>query len=363
MDPPRCSCGTQGISPEDLKGSKPFHNNPPEGSPQQRKVQDTITSQEEGFSSLESFHIITDSLEDFRIPSGYGRHILRLNLSRELVVDNFGIPTGSLTGPENENPFWTTDIFGNQPHTVRDLYGSGASVDIPIVSELTETFVTYTIHLDHFSSTTSYIFLGSDTLSVGPSSTIPLQMAHFTMVPCTMTIPSRNTVVTQAPIGTPLSSIPIPSLPPGYNSLNASIPIPTQVPSRVSGTYIPSGYNDDFGFVPTPSQVLFGGSYLPFMGGSGPSGSNPIGGTTHSFASGYHNHVGGKFNSGGKTQFQGQTQIGTQSSFGGQPLLGGYNPPYGHNIPRSLAQYWNLLIQGNPQLSRGNNLKLSLSYP
>jgi hypothetical protein len=80
------------------------------------------------------------------------------------------------------------------------------------------------------------------------------------------------------------------------------------------------------------------------MGGYSPSGSNPNGGTTQSFTSGYQIPIGGQYNPGGKTQFGGQTQIGTQSSLGGQPLLGGYNPTYGQNIPGSLAQYWNLLI-------------------
>jgi hypothetical protein len=154
-------------------------------------------------------------------------------------------------------------------------------------------------------------------------------MAHSTMVPHATTIITRNTVVTQALIGTPLSSRPILSLPPGYNSLNTYISIHAQVPSRFSGVFIPLGYNVDFGFVPTPSQVISGGSYPPFMGGSGPSGSNPIGGTTQSFTFGYHILVVWKYNHGGKAQFGGQTQIGTKYSLGGQPPLGAYNPPYG----------------------------------
>ena len=136
---------------------------------------------------------------------------------------------------------------------MRDLYGPGEGVDIPVISELLETSNTYRIPLDHFNSTTCYLFMGSDTQSVGPSSTIPLQMAHSIMVPHSMTIPTRNMVVTQDPIGTPLSSRPITSLPNGYNYLNTSIPIPTQVFSKASGFFTPLGYNDASSFILTPS--------------------------------------------------------------------------------------------------------------
>jgi hypothetical protein len=144
------------------------------------------------------------------------------------------------------------------------------------------------------------------TQSVGPSSTFSLQMAHSTMVPYATTIPTGNVVVNQAPIGTPLSSRPIPSLPPGYHSLNPSTVIPTQVPSGVSGFSIPPEYNAATSFVPTPSQVLSGGSYPPFHGGSDPSGSNPIGSTHHMFILVIrfplegNLMLGGNFNLGGK---------------------------------------------------------------
>jgi hypothetical protein len=110
---------------------------------------------------------------------------------------------------------------------VQDLYGSGAGVDTPVVSQLPETSVTYMIPLNHFIATTSNSTVDPDTRSVGPSSNFSLQMAHSTMVPHATTIPTGNMVVNQAPIGTPLSSRPIPSLPFGYNALNSSIPIPT----------------------------------------------------------------------------------------------------------------------------------------
>jgi hypothetical protein len=90
--------------------------------------------------------------------------------------------------------------------TAQGLYNSGADVDIPVISELSETYTTYTILLDHFNSTAFDLFIGSEAQSVGPSSTIPLRMAHSTMVPHTMIIPAQIMVASQAPIGTPLSS-------------------------------------------------------------------------------------------------------------------------------------------------------------
>jgi hypothetical protein len=47
------------------------------------------------------------------------------------------------------------------------------------------------------------------------------------MVPHDTAIPSGNVAVKQDPIGTPLSSRPILSLPPGYYALNPSIFVPT----------------------------------------------------------------------------------------------------------------------------------------
>jgi hypothetical protein len=108
------------------------------------------------------------------------------------------------------------------------------------------------------------------------------------MVPQATIVSTRNVIITQAPIGTPLLIRPNPSLPHGYNTLNTSIAIPTQNPSGGSGLFVPPGYNATSQFVPTPAQVLSGGPYVrppPLLGGSnhlGPSGPNPIGGIGHS---------------------------------------------------------------------------------
>jgi hypothetical protein len=222
-------------------------------------------------------------LDAFHLPPGYERHILRLNLFVELVVDTYGIPTGILADLENKDPFWTTDI-SRTPTSRWNPPESEAKAEIIVISKPPETYITFTIPLDHFNNTICYFFTGS---KVGPSSTIPLQQVHSTMVPNTTIIPTRNTMASQPPIGTLLLSIQIQSLPLGYNSLNASIPIPTQVSSGASGVFTPPGYNAASGFIPKPSQFLSRGSYPHFIGGFGPSGSNTFGISTPLFTFGY----------------------------------------------------------------------------
>jgi hypothetical protein len=57
---------------------------------------------------------------------------------------------------------------------VWEIYGSGAGVDIPVVPQLPETFITYMITLDHFSGTTSNITVIPNIDSVGPNLTLSL---------------------------------------------------------------------------------------------------------------------------------------------------------------------------------------------
>jgi hypothetical protein len=276
------------------------------------------------------------------------------------------------------------------PLTVRDLYGNlGVSPDRPMASQVPEMFVTYTVPLDHFTGTTSSVTTIPDQLLIGSHSIPTLQMAHSTMVPQATMIPTGNVVISQAPIGTPLPPRSNPSLPPGYRALNTSVATSTQVPSRVSGLFVPPGYNVVVGFVPTPAQVLSGGSYVPpppLLGGSGPSGSNPLGGTSLSITSGFQIPVGGQPQFGGQpqigaqpiwgttsdwgttstwgeTSIWGQPQIGAQPQLGGKPQVGVHNPLYGQNTPVVQSLPWNLPFQGNLQPSGGNILKLTLLYP
>jgi hypothetical protein len=144
------------------------------------------------------------------------RRIVQVNSSREIVVESSGLPTGPFTGPEGQDPFWTTGIFR------RDLFGSGVSIDITVTPELPETS-----DLDAIPFTTAYYFPGSYTPPADHILTIPLQMVHYTMVLDT-THPHNVIIVdSQAPIGMPLSPRFTPTLPPIYHALNASIVSPT----------------------------------------------------------------------------------------------------------------------------------------
>jgi len=115
------------------------------------------------------------------------------------------------------------------------------------------------------------------------------------MIPNTMTIPTENTVADQTPIGTPLLPSQIPSLPLGYNALNDSIPVPTQVQSRTLGVSTPPGHSPIICFIPTLPQPPSGGSYPPLIRGADPSG------TTQHFTPNYHILVGEQFHPGGQT--------------------------------------------------------------
>jgi hypothetical protein len=139
-----------------------------------------------------------------------------VNSSRDIVVQSSGLPTGPFIGPEGQDHFWTTSIFR------RDLFGSGAGIDIKVTPELPETS-----DPDAIPFTTAYYFPGTDTLRANHILTIPLQTAHYTMVPDTTSPHTEITVASQAPISTPLSPRFTPTLPPGYHALNVSILAPT----------------------------------------------------------------------------------------------------------------------------------------
>jgi hypothetical protein len=182
-------------------------------------------------------------------------------------------------------------------------------------------------------------------------------MAHSTMVPHATTVSTKNVVITQAPIGTPLPLRPNMSLPPRYNALNTSSAIPTQNPSGGSRICVPPGYNVTSQFIPTPTQVLSRGPYVPpppLFGGSnhpGPSGFNLVGGTNLFVTSGFQIPVRGQ------PQFRGQPQVG------GKPQGGAHNPVYGKSIPALQCQPWNLPFQGNQQLVGGKHPQVNYFIP
>jgi hypothetical protein len=138
--------------------------------------------------------------------------------------------------------------------------------------------------------------------------------------------------------------------------LNASIPAPTQIPSGTPGISTPSGHHLIPGFILTLPRPPFRGPLPSSIGGTDPSGTIP------SFTPNYQIPVGGQFHQGGQTQspFAGQIPIGTQPPIGGKPPP---TPPYGQNIPPSLAQYWNYLIQNNPHSTGGKQPQASSFIP
>jgi hypothetical protein len=121
-----------------------------------------------------------------------------------------------------------------------------------------------------------------------------------------------------------------------------------QTPSGSPGGPSSSGHSLPC-FFPTLSQFPFGGPSSSSTDSLNPSGTIP------SFTPNYQIPVGGHSHQGGMTQppLSGQIPIETQLPIGTQPLIGtlppigtppsigGPNPPYGQNIPSSLAQYWN----------------------
>jgi hypothetical protein len=58
-----------------------------------------------------------------------------------------------------------------------------------------------------------------------------------------------------------------------------------------------------------------------------------------------------------------QPPIGMLPTIGTQPSIGGLTPLYGQNIPPSLAQYWNQLIQHPPQSTGGKQFPAAFFIP
>jgi hypothetical protein len=215
--------------------------NSPEGSPK-GVFNNEVASEVGSTHSLEGFQIVLDSLEAFRLPPlrPY-MSILRMNLAREIVVfDNTEVSIGPNAGSRVEDPLFHSESLRTPTHTagmsipsfipliVCNLYSNlGASHDQPMEAQVHGTSVTYIVPLDNFASTTSSVTTVSDQLLIGSHSIPTLQMTHSTMVPQATTILTENVVISQALIGTPLPSRPIPSLPPRYRALNTSVPIST----------------------------------------------------------------------------------------------------------------------------------------
>jgi hypothetical protein len=328
----------QGLSLEHLEGSQPLPTSTPEGSPRQSEVTIVTTPQVEHTDSLEHFRI-TNTREEFRLHRDSERPFMRLNSFGDLVVTSSGSPVGPFPGIEGQDLFWSTGVFR------RDLFGPGS----PMISEINPPVISEISSPETVPFTTAYHF------------TVPAEMAHLTD---TTSVPTGFTAVSLAPINTPRTPNVTLTLPPGYHALNASIPTPTQTPSSSPGGPSSSGHSLP-GFIPTLPQFPFGGPSSSSTGSLNPSGAIP------SFTPTYQILVGGQFHQGGMTQpplsgkipFGTQIPIGTQPPIGTPPSIGGPTPPYGKNIPPSLAQYWNQLIQHPPQSTGGQQFPAASVIP
>jgi hypothetical protein len=158
--------------------------------------------------------------------------------------------------------------------------------------------------------------------------TIPLQTAQSTIVPHIPTIPAGNPVITQAPIGTPVT--PRPNLPFGFRALNASATTTAQTTAQI-----------------TP------GSSIPIQqpGGTVLGGPNPIGNIGQTFTTGPQipgtpPQTGGHPPAGGKIPFGGHPHAG------GQPQTGVHHQPQGQTVSMA-PNPWSIPFQGNPHASTG----------
>jgi hypothetical protein len=215
----------QGFPSKDSKGYLPLL---PKSSQDPIEPHNKLASEVGNTHSLEDFQIISDSLEDFRIPLRPDALILHMNSDGEIVVvDNTGVSIGPNARSRIEDPLFHSEIPGTSAHTtgtsiscsipliVQDLYGNlGMSPDHPAISQVPEMYVSYTVPLDQFTGMTSNVTIVADQFLIGSHSIPTLQMVHST-------IPSSNVTPLQAPIGKPLR--PNPSIPPGYRALNPSI--------------------------------------------------------------------------------------------------------------------------------------------
>jgi hypothetical protein len=328
-----------------MEGNTPLPPHSTKESPQQSKVYNTTTSQEEVPIPLENFQIVSESPEAYRIPEGYERQILHLNSAGEFFfIHPSDIPVGSSQNPLASDPFWTTDVVRSPPRLVQDFYGTGEGADIPF---------SYTVPPNHFTGTTIFTAtppVGTNTPSVGPRSTIPLQTTHSTMAPHIPTILAGNAVVNQAPIGTPVT--PRPTLPFRFKALNASAATTAQ----------------------TTTQIIPGSS-IPIQqpGGTGLGGPNSPDNTGQSLTSSFQipralPQTGGHPPTGGQNPFRGNPSAGghppTEGKipFGGHPHAGGqpqsrvYHQPQGKNVSAT-PNPWSIPFQGNPHASMGQNVQ------
>jgi hypothetical protein len=188
------------------------------------------------------------------------------------------------------------------------------------------------------------------------------------MVPHISTIPAGNTVVNQAPIGTPIK--PRPTLPFGFRALNASTTTTSQTTTQViPGSSIPIQQPGGTGLggtnpIGSTGQSLMSGSQisgtLPQTGGHPPTGGQiPFRGNPNV---GGHPPTGGQIPFEGNPNAGGHPPTGGQIPFRGQPQSGVYHQPQGQNVSTA-PNPWSVPFQGNPQFSAGQNVQTPQQPP
>jgi hypothetical protein len=133
-----------------------------------------------------------------------------MNSSGELVVDeNIEVPTRPNVESGLDDPLFQSESFRTSVCNTRVLRKTSSGHDIFdklsfLASKTPMTSTSYTIPLDNFTGATSNVVTVPDQLLIGSHSILRLQIANSTMVPQAMIVSTRNVVITQAPIGTPL---------------------------------------------------------------------------------------------------------------------------------------------------------------
>jgi hypothetical protein len=104
-----------------------------------------------------------------------------VNSSGEVVfIEETEVSTKPHTRSGVEDPFFQSESFRTPTHTVgtsgfgsvpltfRDLYGNlGVSPDQPMESQVPETYVSYTVPLNHFTGTIRNVSIIADQLLIG----------------------------------------------------------------------------------------------------------------------------------------------------------------------------------------------------
>jgi hypothetical protein len=310
-----------------MEGDIPLPTHSTEQSPQQSKVQNTTIPREDtsvtttGPTSV--IHLEPLLLRLYSLGNFINEEIPRL--PERPITETYMGSTQPIFGEEYGTPVRPSTATSISPTTARSIWRT------PSGRNLYEHFesIRHPFHPDDLPGRAGP---SGQTMShpvdqiVRP--TIPLQTAQSTIVPHIPTIPAGNPVITQAPIGTPVT--PRPNLPFGFRALNASATTTAQTTAQITS-----------------------GSSIPIQqpGGTVPGGPNPIGNIGQLFTTGPQipgtpPQTGGHPPAGGQIPFEGHPHVG------GQPQTGVHHQPHGQTVSMA-PNPWSIPFQGNPHASTG----------